>query len=193
MPRHSPSTPCPCPGTEQGLSWFLFLGKGWGRGQAVTAMALSILPGGFTPKALGVLCRERKYQKISPFCAIPTVSGSAGACRAVSQPVSLVSCRPQRQGWHWAGRAMGLCSASSHTAKPAPHHAPRGEHRRSPRGLKEKGWGCAGCWHLQPWFTTPSCPVQAGQAAWCPKATPQEPSGTSPLRTLYLASSTGSA
>lgn len=31
MPRHSPSTPCPCPGTEKWLRWCLFLGKGWVR------------------------------------------------------------------------------------------------------------------------------------------------------------------
>lgn len=115
-------------------------------------------------------------RKISPFCAIPTVSGSAGICRAgpsASQhPLSSASPKAKRQGWHWAGSAMGLRSASSRTAKPAPCHTPRGELRWSPRGLKGKGWGMLVLGTLQPWFTTPSGSVQAGQAAWCPKATP---------------------
>lgn len=132
---HGPSTPCPCPGSEQGLSWCLFPGKGRGRGQAAPAVALSILPGGFTPKALSVLCRERKYWKISPFCAVPTVSGSAGVCRAgpsaSQRPLSPASPKGR------AGTGQG-CGAA------APD---RGERTRSPRGLRGRSLGYSGSWH----------------------------------------------
>lgn len=131
LPRHrAMSQLLPLPGERMGQG-------------TVPVLDLSILPGGFTPKAFYCVMQRKKISENQPIlCYLHCVwlcwgLQSWSQCQPVSlvlcQTVSLVSCQPQRQGWHWAGSAMGLCSASSRTAKPAPCHAPRGDTEMVPK------------------------------------------------------------
>lgn len=139
--------PCPCPGTERQLGWCLCWGEGRGRGgRAVPVVALSNLPGGFTPHALNALSREGKYWKISPFCTIPTVAGSPGICKtgpcASQRPSG--PCQPRGQDWHWAGNAMGPGIAFS-TYLPGASPAPCTERGTQPVSNGAQGVGLGGC------------------------------------------------